>query len=358
MKNYKFFDRSHAAFSESLKHRINQHFKDNNIKKTADSNMWIKSVTALMLYLLPFVSILIFQPSNLLINFLSFLLMGFGVSFIGTSVMHDSLHRTYSKKQKINTIMSFSTLILGIDATIWKVQHNVLHHSYTNIEGADEDIASRYVLRFSPDQPLRWFHKFQHIYAIFFYALFTLVRVTVGDFFKAFEYQKLGLLKSKKSFSFFIFTIFLKKLIYFAIIIGLPIILLPISTAWILTFFLVMHLTAGIILSLIFQPAHVMESSEFFESNDHEYKENWLVHQLKTTSNFGTGSKALTWFSGSLNHQVEHHLFPNICHIHYPELSKIVKETTLEFGHPYHSQPSFAIAIYKHFSMLKQLGKK
>ena len=319
--------------------------------------MVIKTICALALYLLPFIACLVFKPDNLILLFALWIAMGAGMAFMGTSVMHDSIHGSYTKKKNLKKVLAKCTWILGIDATIWKTQHNVLHHSFTNIEGADEDIQPRYVLRFSPHQPRRWFHRYQHIYALFFYTISTLIWVTFKDFNKARQYRKMGILPVK-SYSKFILGMVFRKIFYFSIFLILPIYLLPVSAGTVVLLFVVMHMTAGFLLSLIFQPAHVMEVSDFIDQQKEEpsIDENRLVHQLRTTTNFGMKNRWLTWFSGGLNHQIEHHLYQNICHVHYGEISKIVRHTAAEHDLPYHTQPGLGRAFYLHLSMLKALG--
>lgn len=320
--------------------------------------MVVKTISALTLYLLPFVASLVFEIGNLPALFSLWIAMGAGMAFMGTSVMHDSIHGSYTKKKNLRKFLAKCTWILGIDATIWKTQHNVLHHSYTNIEGADEDIQPRYVLRFSPHQPRKWFHRYQHIYALFFYTISTLIWVTFKDFNKARQYKKMGILPVD-SFPKYMLGMVSRKIFYFSIFLALPIYILPVSAGTVVLLFVAMHMTAGFLLSLIFQPAHVMEVSDFIDRQKEENRsieENRLVHQLRTTTNFGMTNRWLTWFSGGLNYQIEHHLYPNICHVHYGEISKIVRDTAAEHDLPYHTQPSLGRAFYLHLLMLKALG--
>ncbi len=346
-----------SAFATSLKQRVNLYFSDRQISKNANAEMVLKSVMALSLYLVPYLLMLWLELTSLPLLFGLWILMGFAMGFIGTSVMHDSLHGSYSKKKQVNVIMGISAWIIGVDPTIWKLQHNVLHHSYTNIEGADEDIDPRYILRFSPNQPKRWFHRYQHIYALFLYTISTLLWITLKDYVKAFQFHKRGLLKKDASFPLFILEIFLRKMSYFFLFLVIPIYVLPVSTGAVVMMFVSMHMTAGFMLSMIFQPAHVIHTTEFYDPEDEVINESWLVHQLKTTTNFGTDNKLLTWFTGGLNHQVEHHLFPNICHIHYRHIAKIVQATTAEYNLPYHNQKTIGQAVFNHFRMLKKLGE-
>lgn len=356
MIRYKFSKELDQEFSSTLRIRVNQYFKTNNLSRNRDANMVVKTVAALSLYLVPFGLLLSGLITAVPVMFLMYILMGLGMAFIGTSVMHDALHGSYSKNKAVNSFLGLSAMLLGADGEMWKVQHNVLHHTYTNIEDADEDIQPRYVLRFSPHQPLRWFHRYQHIYAIFFYCISTLVWITAKDFIKLAHYTEKGLVKQKERKR-LLQGIILRKVIYYSLFLALPMWLVP-APVWLIgLMFISMHFTASLLLSLIFQPAHVMPSSEFIMQDEEEIEQNWNVHQLSTTTNFGMNNRLLSWFIGGLNFQIEHHLFPNICHVHYAKLSKIVQETTAEFNLPYYAKATFAGAIADHFRMLKALGR-
>lgn len=119
-----------------------------------------------------------------------------------------------------------------------------------------------------------------------------------------------------------------------------------------------MHWVAGFTLAVIFQMAHVIEETEHhpFPHGTGTIDNQWAIHQLETTANFGTGNRFLNWYAGGLNFQVEHHLFPNICHIHYKAISKIVKETAQEYGVAYNEKPSLAAAVASHYRLLRKLG--
>ena len=300
---------------------------------------------------------LLIQPASIPFLVMLWMIMGLGKAFIGTSVMHDALHGSYSEHKKLNTFMHFSALIIGVYPKTWKIQHNVLHHTYTNIDHADDDLTPIGVLRFSPNQKHKWFHKYQHIYALFFYSLVTLAWAVSKDFVKLTKYRKMGLVKTAGEFRKNLGLIVLSKILYFSLILGLPILVLPVSAGTVLLLFLLMHVVTGITLSMIFQLAHIMPSSEFLIQEEPALSNNWYVHQLRTTSNYAMDNGVLSWLVGGLNFQVEHHLFPHICHIHYPQLAKIVQETTKEFNLPYHAEPRMSGAIATHFSMLKTLGK-
>jgi linoleoyl-CoA desaturase len=240
---------------------------------------------------------------------------------------------------------------------MWKIQHNVLHHSYTNIEGADDDLDPRFVMRFTPNQKRLWFHRFQHIYATLMYCFVTLMWVSVKDLNKWGEYKSKGLLPKDKNPYTLLGLIVLRKLGYFGLFLVLPMVVLPFSPWLTLGMFLLMHATAGVMLSFVFQSAHVVPGTAFIQQESNEIDENRFTHQLMTTANFARNSKLFFWLFGGLNFQIEHHMFPNICHIHYPKMSEIVEKTAQEFGIDYRINRTFGTAILGHLKLLKQLGQ-
>jgi len=357
MKTYRFSRQINKEFSTALRKRVNAYFKENDIDKSGNFLMKLKTLSALALYFGPFVIILLAGLESIPVLFGLWLIMGFGKAFMGTSVMHDALHGSMFDKKPANKLFGFSAVALGADAKMWKIQHNVIHHTYTNVEDVDEDIEVKYILRFSPNQPRYWFHRFQHIYAPFFYAVSTIFWATARDFFKLAKYREKGFITKPNEYYGRMGKILLGKILYFAFFLGLPLYFLSIPAWLIIVMFISMHAFAGFILSVTFQLAHVVPNTEFVIPEGEEIKENWSVHQLLTTCNFATKSKLVGWFTGGLNFQIEHHLFPNICHIHYPKLSKIVQETAAEFNIPYNQENNVFKAIGNHFRMLRDLGK-
>jgi linoleoyl-CoA desaturase len=276
--------------------------------------------------------------------------------------MHDANHGSYAADGRINKLISYILEIIGGYTANWKIQHNILHHTYTNISGLDEDIDTMGLIRLSPNQPLKWYHRYQHLYAWFFYMIMTLYWMTAKDFVQAIRYKKLGLLtKAHLSLKQALWQIAVYKAFYYGYIIVLPLLFSGMPWYYIVTGFLVMHCTAGLVLSCIFQPAHIMETSGFavpLETEEKKRMENsWAIHEIKNTTNFAPRNRLLSWFAGGLNFQIEHHLFTNICHIHYRKLAPIVRTTAREFGLPYHEQRTFRTALWAHAGMLKKLGR-
>jgi linoleoyl-CoA desaturase len=356
----KFAPKGPDSFYDVVKTRVNEYFEVNHISKYGNSTMYIKTVAMLCIYFVPYAFIVsgIFNQM-LWAYYCMWVVMGIGIAGIGTSIMHDSNHGSYSKNEFINRFLGRLLNVIGGYSRNWRIQHNVLHHTYTNLEGLDEDIEAGILLRMSPNKKKYAIHKYQHIYAWFLYGIMNIYWVVFKDFKCLIAYNKNGLLKKEKvSFHQAMAELIFFKALYFGYTLVLPILFSGIAWQYVVIGFVIMHMIGGLLLACIFQLAHVMETSEYPIPNENNKMANtWAIHQLLNTANFSPDSKFLSWFIGGLNFQVEHHLFPNICHVHYPQISKIVKQVANQFNLPYHVQPTFAIALRMHASMLKNLGK-
>ncbi len=344
-------------FKKTLNARVDDYFRRTGLSRDHTPSMLAKTVLMLLLYLIPYVMIL----SNLFpfwANMAWYFAMGLGTAGIGMSVMHDGNHASYSSDQKVNRLMGLTMNLIGADAYNWKIKHNKLHHVFTNIYGKDEDIQSRVVLRFAYGAPLKKYHRYQYLYAWVFYSLMSLSMI-FGDVSKRISNRRRGLTNIPKStFRRSMAWLVVSKVLYFGLILVLPWLITDLLWWQALLGFMIMHLVTGTILSLIFQMAHVVEGVEQARPDRNgRIGHSLIVHQLKATADFSRGNKWLSWYVGGLNYQVEHHLFPRVCHVHYPAISRIVEDTTREFDLPYHVYDSFPAALRSHAKTLKKLGR-
>lgn len=348
-----------AKFFRTLNKRVNTYFKENNIKKTGDWRLYIKTVIMFVLFLLPFILILTIHMPNWL-RFLLTIVIGIGMAGVGMNVMHDANHESFSSKKWVNKLFGSSMYILSGNVYNWKVQHNVLHHTFTNIEGHDEDIDAGRIIRFSKHS--KWFpiHKYQKYYAPVLYGLLTINWAITTDFKQMSRYLKRKLSYGKFPNPKVEWTkLIISKIIYYAMWLVLPIAVLDIAWWKVLIGFFAMHYTAGIILSIVFQLAHIVPSTEMpTPDKDGNMEHTWAIHQLFTTANFAPKNWFVNFYTGGLNYQVEHHIFPNISHVHYTKIAKIVKETAKEFNLPYNEYKTMWKAIIEHFSHIAEMGKK
>jgi linoleoyl-CoA desaturase len=345
-------------FFRTLNSRVNNYFKENNIQKTGNSKLYLKTLIMFAIFLTPYFLIL-----TLNMPFWVYLLMtiviGIGMAGVGMNVMHDGNHGSYSNISWINKFMGGSIYILAGNVYNWQVQHNVLHHTYTNIPGHDEDLDAGRVIRFTKDAKWYSFHRFQQYYSVFLYGLLTFNWAITTDFKQMKSYLKRKLSYGEaKSPKILWTTLLITKTIYFSIWLVLPM-LIGITWWKVLVGFFVMHYTAGLILSIVFQLAHVVkETTNPVPNVEGEIENTWAIHQLFTTTNFAPKNWIINWYTGGLNHQIEHHIFPNISHVHYGKISKIVKETAIECNLPYYEYKTFRSAVIAHFKHLKELGMK
>ena len=341
-------------FGAQVRSRVHAHFKGMGISQKADHRLWPKVAVMTGLFLLPLIAILMI-PMSAWIALALALLMGIGMAGVGMAVMHDGLHGASSRHAWVNDLLGGSMYMLGSDAFTWKLQHNGAHHTHTNVDPADQDIDPPDLLRFSDHAPLWRVHRLPHIYAFFFYGLLTVVKLG-NDFLslaKASRDPKHATYNFPRAYVIMAGV----KLAHLFVFIGLPLWLTPFAWWQVLTGFLVMHFTASVIMGVVFQLAHVVEGAQQpLPDGEGIIHTDWTEHELLTTANFAPRNRFITWFTGGLNFQIEHHLFPYISHLHYPAIAPIVQRTADEHGLPYNVKRSTREAVRSHMRRLYQLG--
>ncbi|GAL87482.1 linoleoyl-CoA desaturase [Sporocytophaga myxococcoides] len=337
-----------------LRKQTKSYFDETGKEATGNSGLYLKALTFISIFFICYFTIL-FGAISLGVALCLYAIMGFAAAALGFNLMHDGAHGSFSKKKWLNNLAAYSINLLGGDAILWKNKHNMIHHTYTNIEGYDQDIAQMPVFRLNTMQKKSYMHKYQHLYSFFIYGLSSLLWVFLLDYIKYFS-GKIGNLKMTRFKTSDHIVFWFTKVGYIAAYLIIP----AIFNGWFVTLtgFLVFHFVLGLVLSVVFQLAHVVENTEFSEPPaEGKVEDEWAVHQLKTTSNFATNNPLVTWYTGGLNFQVEHHLFPNISHVHYPELNKIVKRVCMELNVQYNEYPTFSAALGSHLSHLKETGR-
>ena len=353
----KFNGKNQPGFYAEVKQEVNKYFEQNNISRNANGAMIFKTVFFLSslvgLYLL-----IVFGGFNIWISLTLAILLGMVQAFIGFNVCHDAIHGSYSANSTVNKLLSMTFNLIGANPYVWKIAHNQVHHTFTNIPGHDEDLdVAPGLIRVSPQDKHHPIMKYQHVYAFFLYCFASLSWVFRKDFVKFFQ-KKIGPVDNVNHPKIEYFNLFFYKVLYYALFIVVPLLVMDITWWQFLLGFVIMHLAEGLVLGLVFQLAHVVEGTEFPEPDmDGRLEESWAIHQMLTTANFSTKSPLATFLCGGLNFQVEHHLFANICHIHYPEISKIVERTAKKYNVPYHANKTFFKALASHYKTLKKFGK-
>ncbi len=353
----KFNSSDHSDFFKVLRKRVDQYFIDQRISKYANGAMVFKTVVIMALYFIPF-GFLLFTPMHWAVQLLCWVLMGFGLAGIGMSIMHDANHGAYSSNTYINKTLGYTLNFLGGSVFNWKNQHNIMHHTYTNVVHYDEDIDDKLILRMSPHTDVKKSQRYQYLYAFFFYSIITIYWALLKDFLQFRRHIIKGVNPQNATQNrITLLRIIGAKIFYFSYILVIPYFITPNDFGLWLTGFIMMHLIAGFVLTVIFQLAHTVEGTQHPLADENGHMENnWAVHQLCTTVDFARKNKLLSFYIGGLNYQVEHHLFPRICHIHYPNLAPIVQQTAQEYGIPYLYNDTFWEAFQSHVRTLQRFG--
>ena len=355
MATPKFLNVQGSTFHQELKRRVNNYFAETNKPSTGNFGLYFKAVLFWLFYVALYVHVVFYTPASW-VALLECIAMGGLTAAIGFNVMHDGGHGSFSNSKFWNKIAGFSVNALGASGIMWNNKHNIIHHTYTNIDGIDDDIEIKPMLRMCSTQKKYFIHRFQHIYVWFLYTLLLLVWVFESDYRKYFK-QKVGAVPIKKMSLFEHFAFWIAKIGYAFMMIALPIYLVG-FLPWLIGF-LAMAMFAGFILSIVFQLAHTVEETAFPtpDEDSNKIENEWAIHQIETTANFATKNRLISWLVGGLNFQIEHHLFPKISHVHYPAISKIIKNTCEEFNVKYIEYKRMRDAVISHALYLKKMGR-
>ncbi len=349
------FPHVNPSIQAELKKRVNEYFEQAKTLPTGNFKLYSKAIFLLLAFFTTY-TFLIFIVQTTWVSIGLCVLLGIILSSIGFNVMHDGAHGSFSTNRTINKIAAATLDFLGGSSFMWNIKHNILHHTYTNIEGLDDDIDIKPFMRMSREQKQYSFHRYQHFYFWFLYCLLYLFWVFISDFKKIFSKQ-IGVTPLKKMTTADYVYFFSMKILYYSVFIIIPIVQLGFLKF--VVGYLIFTFIAGFILSIVFQLAHTVEGTSFLQPNETSglLEDEFAIHQIKTTANFGTGNKLLSWYVGGLNFQVEHHLFPKISHIHYPHINKIVKQICKEWNVQYTEYKTMGLAVRAHILFLYNMGR-
>ena len=343
------------SFMTALRQRTDEYFELTKQSKRDHPRMYVKTIVILSWLMVSYVAI-VFWASTWPAAVLATISLGIAMAAVGFNIQHDGGHGAYSKYQWVNRLMAYTLDMLGGSSFIWKRTHNVIHHSYTNVTGLDGDIDLGFMGRLSPHQPCYAFHRFQHLYLWLLYGFITF-KWQFRDDFQALLIGRVGKSTIPRPRGWELATFLLGKVVFLTLAFGIPLCF----HAWyyVAIGFVGASFVQGLLLSIVFQLAHSVEPADFPlpDADTHRMENSWAMHQVETTVDFARHSWLATWFTGGLNFQIEHHLFPHICHIHYPAMSKIVEATAAEFGVRYNVHSSAFSAIQSHYRWLKAMGQ-
>lgn len=346
---------STQSLHTDLKKRVQAYFDERGIDSTGNPKLFTKAIIMVIGFVLVYIHLLVWTPVWYVALAECIVLGGF-VAAIGFNVMHDGSHGSFSNNKVMNRIAASSISLLGANHFMWNMKHNMIHHSFTNIDGVDDDIEIGILMRMAPTQKRYKMHRFQHFYFWFLYMLLYVFWIFFTDYQKYFS-KKIGNVPLKKMSFGDHFEFWSVKVYHAAVFIVVPIIAVG-WVSWIVGF-LTMSLFAGFVLSIVFQLAHTVEHTSFpvADVDTHKMPDEFAAHQIKTTANFATKNKLVSWLVGGLNFQIEHHLFPKISHVHYPAISEIVRNVCREYQLQYIEYPTMRRAVVAHVRFLRDMGR-
>lgn len=341
-------------FHSLLRERVHDYFERTGQERRDSASMAFKSVVILGWFAMTY-WLLVFQVSNSWGAVALSVSLGLAMAAIGFNIQHDGGHGAYSRHRWINRAAAMTLDLQGASSLIWSHKHNGLHHTFTNIPGHDDDINLGLIGRLSPHQPHRWWHRWQHLYLWALYGMLPIKWQFFDDFADLASRNRGGRsLPALRRDDWFVFLF--GKLTFFSLAFLLPLQFHPFGVVF--GCYLVTTMVHGIVISVVFQLAHCVEEVEFAGIDPNSQTMGpWANHQLATTVDFSRSNPLLSWLLGGLNFQVEHHLFPRICHVHYPQLSVIIEQTCRDCGVPFRSHRSFLAGIASHYRWLRRMGQ-
>jgi linoleoyl-CoA desaturase len=342
------------AFRAALRTRIDAHFTRTGHEPRGGPSMYLKTAVVLACLVTSYV-LLVFAPIGVWLALPLTILLGLSLAAAGFNIQHDGGHGAYSNHRWVNKLAASTLDLFGASSYYWARKHNAIHHSYTNVTGHDDDINLGFLGRLSPHQRRFWFHRYQYIYLWFLYGLLPIKWHSYDDFHDL-ATGRIGQRAVPRPRGRDLLIFVGGKLTFLALALGIPMVLHPWWT--VLAVYAAVSFVQGVVLSVVFQLAHCVEEAEFPlpRSDSGRMATGWAEHQVQTTADFAPHNRLLTWFVGGLNFQIEHHLFPHVCHVHYPALAPVVRQTCREFGVRYTAQPSLPSAIASHFRWLRRMG--
>jgi linoleoyl-CoA desaturase len=343
-----------STFPKVLRHRLDRFFAEQSLSPKADRTMWVKIAAGLAVLAGSWTVLYTLKPDSWKFVAL-YVLGGLAQTFLLLNIAHDSNHNAISSVPSINKTLNYVFDLCGINSYMWRILHHRGHHSCINLHGEDDALTGRGIFRFTPHEPRSRWHRFQHIYGLFFYAMFSLDYVFVRDF-ECFFFPTHDYLKRTRHPAREYANLFAGKAFYFTYMLILPVVLLGRSPLLVAGAFVLVHLIVGLSVSLVFQTTHTIDST-YFPLSRSEF-DNSVYHIFATTADYATSNPVVGWLAGGLNHHIAHHLCPFVCHTHYAPLTRIVRETAEEFGVPYRQHPTMTRAIWHHLILLKQLGNE
>jgi linoleoyl-CoA desaturase len=348
----KFKSKNTSDFFSELTSKVEKYISEKGGNRFGNRSVFLKGIVLIGLYISCYTVLLLFHK-NPFLSVVLLMTMGFTAVMIVFNIVHDASHNVLFKKAVYNRVAVYFGDLMGMNSYIWDIRHNIQHHTFTNVVGGDILLDSVPLIRISPYQKKYFFQKYQAIYAPLLYAVYSIFWVFVLDF-TFFLKKEMGNIKNIRHSRAEWLKLFFFKTFYLAYMIVIPVWFFNISVAHVIAGFFIYHAAAGLLLSSVVVMGHCVEDVQYVEPDANGVINNsWMQHEWDTTSDCATNSRLLHWISGGLNTHLAHHLYPKICHCHYYDITRIIKEhcKEKEVRYPHHN---FTDAIISHFRFLQK----
>ena len=341
------------AFHRTVRARVDEHFRVTGARKRDCPQMYLKSAIILVVFAASW-TLLVLVASTWWQALPLATLLALAIAAIGFNIEHDGGHNAFSSRRWVNRVAALTLDLVGGSSYVWRQKHAVLHHGFANIKGHDTDIELGGLGRLSPYTPHRWYYRWQHFYLWPLYCV-AITKWHAYDDFRDVLLGRMGEHPMKRPRGAALWLFVAGKVVFFSLALVIPLLLHPPGV--VLAWYAYVFALVGLLLSVVFQLAHCVEPASFsIPADDGSIASDWARHQVASTVNFARGNRLATWYLGGLNYQIEHHLFPTICHTNYPHMAPVVREVCAEFGIPYKEFPTFRAGIASHFRWLRQMG--
>lgn len=344
-----------GEFIRATRQEVEEYLRPRWTRLRGHLQLYVKTIVAFGLTLTSWLLLMLASP-GVVLGLAGLAGLVAGTTLTAFCVQHDANHGAYFRTRRSNHLMGWTAdAMLGFSSYAWRVKHNVAHHTYTNVDGYDDDITQVPIARLLPSQRPRPWYRLQQYYIWPLYSLMGLRWQTVGDI-SAFVRGSIGHSALRAPRRWDLVGLVAGKAIFACWAFVLPMLVYP----WwvVLVAYAGFTMVTSLIMAVTFQLAHCVEEADFASAEQlSAEKRVWAVHEVETTVDFCPRNPVLTWVLGGLNFQIEHHLFPRVPHTHYARIAEIVRRNAAAYGVRYTAQPSLGFALRSHFRHLRTMGR-
>lgn len=325
------------AFFHTVRSKVYDQLERRGVPRKAGAAEWLILALHLCLYTMALIK-------GVLAGIVPYTI-AFGIlrGLIYVRPLHAASHYELHERPRPNRLVTILCACLaGSVPDHWAVQHVRDHHGFPNMYPIDND-ALYPVKIILPHMKTHWWTPYQHLYIPIIFSIASL-NFFVNDAIRIL----IETVKSPHSRD-------LREK-WFVILVQAGLKALPFAFHDLGTAVLIILLAE--VTTSVFVISQTVVNHELAETTQRVPRqgEDWGAWQMHTAHNWRAGNALANAISGGLNHQIEHHLFPEIHYRHYPWISAIVRREAREFGVPYYESGTLSQALRRHFVHLSNIA--